>query len=58
MVELVEIPNNKSQIIYPLMLRIKSTIYLTGQVNSNDRNSKSQKKTITFEPVWNLMLEI
>jgi hypothetical protein len=26
------------------MLRIKSTIYLTGQANSNDRNSKSQTK--------------
>jgi len=26
------------------MLRIKSTIYLTGQVNFNDRNSKSQTK--------------
>jgi hypothetical protein len=26
------------------MLRIKSMIYLTGQANNNDRNSKSQTK--------------
>jgi len=26
------------------MLRIKSTIYLTGQANNNDRNSKFQTK--------------
>jgi hypothetical protein len=33
------------------MLRIKSTIYLTGQANNNDRNSKSQtKKMITLPP--------
>jgi hypothetical protein len=46
------------------MLRIKSTIYLTGQANNNDRNSKYQTKktiaqatqasTLRVEPVWNL----
>ncbi len=30
------------------MLRIKSTIYLTGQANNNDRNSKSQTKNNRF----------
>ncbi len=33
------------------MLRIKSTIYLTGQANNNDRNSKLQ----TLEFPWNLL---
>jgi len=52
------------------MLRIKSTIYLTGQAKNNDRNSKSQtkKQSLTrrkrlrcalnrFE-IWNLEFEI
>jgi len=44
------------------MLCIKSTIYLTGQANNNDRNSKpphaAQAPALRVEPVWNLMLEI
>jgi len=49
------------------MLRIKSTIYLTGQANYNDRNSKYQtKKTIALNRfgtwslrfIWNLVLGI
>jgi hypothetical protein len=49
------------------MLRIKSMIYLTGQANNNDPNSKSQtKKTIALNRfgiynlrfIWNLVLGI
>jgi hypothetical protein len=53
------------------MLRIKSTFYLTGQANNNDRNSKSKKKINQYwnnrvwvigfwnlRFVWDLMLEI
>jgi len=29
-------------------------IYLTGQANNNDQNSKSQTKTNRFEPIFNL----
>ena len=42
------------------MLRIKSTIYLTGQANLNDRNSKFQTKKLELKMFghWNLWLGI